>query len=91
MNQLELVEALKNKTGISKSEAKAAVKLFFDNLADAFINGDRVEIRGMCSFYVKNYKGYLGRNPKTGEKLIIHPKKQPYFKAGKELKKMVDN
>jgi integration host factor subunit beta len=91
MNQLELVEALKNKTGISKSEAKAVVKLFFDNMADALINGNRVEIRGMCSFFVKNYKGYLGRNPKTGEKLIIPPKKQPYFKAGKALKKIVDN
>ncbi len=85
-----MVEVLKNKIGMSKSEARAAVKLFFDSMAEALINGDRIEIRGMCSFYVKNYRGYSSRNPKTGEKLIIPPKKQPYFKAGKELKKIVD-
>jgi len=90
MNQLELIEILRKKLGITKDEAQATVKLFFNNMSEALINGDRVEIRGMCSFYVKNYKGYTGRNPKTGETLQIHPKKQPFFKAGKELKKIVD-
>ncbi len=91
MNQLELVKILRNKLGITKDEAKAAVKLFFNSMAETLVNGDRVEIRGMCSFFVKNYKGYTGRNPKTGEMLQIPPKKQPYFKAGKKLKKLVDN
>ena len=90
MNQLELIEVLKNKKGIRKSEARAAVKLFFDTMAEALASGDRVEIRGMCSFYLKNYKGYTGRNPKTGEKIQVPPKKQPSFKAGKELKKLVN-
>ena len=52
--------------------------------------GERVEIRGVCSFYVKNYKSYTGRNPKTGEKVTIRPKKLPFFKSGKELKERVD-
>lgn len=91
MNKLELTEILRNKISISRSDAKAAVNLFFDNMSSALIRGDRIEIRGLCSFYVKNYKGYMGRNPKTGEKLIIGPKKQPHFKAGKALKKKVDN
>jgi integration host factor subunit beta len=91
MNQLELVETLKNEIGIGKNEAKAAVKLFFNSLAKALINGDRVEIRGMFTFYVKEYKGYTGRNPKTGEKVEIRPKKLPFFKAGKNLKEWVDN
>jgi integration host factor subunit beta len=90
MNKLELIETLKNKTGISRNEAKAAVTLFFDDMADALANGDRVEIRGLCSFYVKNYKGYTGRNPKTGKQVKIKPKKLPFFKCGKELKKRVD-
>jgi integration host factor subunit beta len=49
-----------------------------------------VEIRGLCSFFVKEYKSYTGRNPKTGEKVTISPKKLPFFKSGKELKERVD-
>jgi integration host factor subunit beta len=59
-------------------------------MTTALENGDRVEIRGLCSFYVKQYKPYTGRNPKTGEKVQIKPKKLPFFKAGKELKDRVD-
>jgi len=91
MNQLELIDTLRKKLGIGADDARAAVKLFFANMTEALINGDRVEIRGLCSFYVKNYKAYIGRNPKTGEKIPVPPKKQPFFKAGKGLKKMVDN
>ena len=90
MNQLQLVEALRHKLGMRKDEAKATVQLFFDNLTEAFARGDRVEIRGMCTFHVKHYKAYTGRNPKTGEAIQVPPKKQPFFKACKELKKIVD-
>ena len=90
MNKLDLIETLKNEADIGKKEAADAVKLLFDKMADALAKGDRVEIRGLCSFYVKDYKGYTGRNPKTGEKAEIKPKKLPFFKAGKELKERVD-
>jgi integration host factor subunit beta len=90
MNKLELISALKSKANISKTEAARVVQVFFDNMADAMANGERVEIRGLCSFYVKEYKSYTGRNPKTGERVIIAPKKLPFFKAGKELKERVD-
>jgi integration host factor subunit beta len=90
MNKLELISALKNEGDISKSEASKIVQLFFDNMAEALSQGERVEIRGLCSFYVKSYKSYLGRNPKTGEKVQINPKKLPFFKCGKELKERVD-
>ena len=69
MNKLELVTAFKNETELNKNEADTIVNLFFSNMADALINGDRVEIRGLCSFYVKQYKSYMGRNPKTGIKV----------------------
>ncbi len=59
-------------------------------MSEALSKGDRVEIRGLCSFYVKKYKGYIGRNPKTGEKVKVAGKKLPYFKCGKELKERVD-
>jgi len=90
MNKLELISALKNEANISKSEAARVVQIFFDNMADALARGERVEIRGLCSFFVKEYKSYIGRNPKTGEKVIIKPKKLPFFKSGKELKERVD-
>ena len=90
MNKLDLIDTLKAEAGISKSEATAVVNLFFDEMADALANGDRAEIRGLCSFYVKKYKGYSGRNPKTGEKVKIRSKKLPFFKCGKELKERVD-
>ncbi len=90
MNKLELISALKFRTDISKSEAARVVEVFFDNMADTLAGGDRVEIRGLCSFYVKEYKSYTGRNPKTGEKVVIKPKKLPFFKSGKELKERVN-
>ncbi len=90
MNKLELISALKDHAGISKTEAARVVQIFFDSMADAMAQGSRVEIRGLCSFYVKNYKSYVGRNPKTGEIVTIRPKKLPFFKSGKELKDRVD-
>ncbi|MEJ2096240.1 MAG: integration host factor subunit beta [Deltaproteobacteria bacterium] len=90
MNKLELISALKNEAGISKAEAAKIVQVFFDNMADALSHGQRVEIRGLCSFFVKSYKSYSGRNPKTGAKVQINPKKLPFFKCGKELKERVD-
>jgi integration host factor subunit beta len=92
LNKLELISALKEQTNLSKAEAAAVVDLFFDNMAETLAGGDRVEIRGLCSFYVKEYEsyGYAGRNPKTGENTPIKPKKLPFFKAGKELKVRVN-
>ena len=90
MNKIDLIQALKNSNHLSKSEAETVINLFFDKMSDALAQGDRVEIPGLCSFFVKKYKAYNGRNPKTGEKIKIKPKKLPFFKVGKELKDRVD-
>jgi integration host factor subunit beta len=90
MNKLELVEALREECKLTKSKAAAIVEMFFDEMSNALAKGDRVEIRGLCSFYVKQYKSYSGRNPKTGEKVEIAPKELPFFKCGKQLKERVD-
>ena len=90
MNKLELISTLKEKTRLTKSEAAEVVKIFFDSLSESFANGERVEIRGFCSFYIKEYKSYTGRNPKTGQKVTIPPKRLPFFKCGKDLKERVD-
>ncbi|MGD9334127.1 MAG: HU family DNA-binding protein [Desulfobacterales bacterium] len=91
MNKLELTETLREEADLTKSEAKAVVKLFFKEMSNALAKGDRVEIRGLCSFYVKKYKAYAGRNPKTGEPTQVKPKKLPFFKVGKELRERVNS
>jgi len=90
MNKLELISTLKERANLTKAEAAEVIRLFFDSMAEAFINGERVEIRGLCSFHIKEYKSYTGRNPKTGQKVQIPPKRLPFFKCGKELKERVD-
>lgn len=86
MNKMELIAALREKADISKGEANEVVQIFFDSMTQAMAQGDRVEIRGLCSFFVKKYKAYTGRNPKTGEKVPIKPKRLPFFKCGKEIR-----
>jgi len=90
MNKLDLTAALKNEAELTKSEAATVVDLFFNEMAKALAKNDRVEIRGLCSFFVKKYKAYAGRNPKTGEPTKVKGKKLPFFKCGKELKERVD-
>ena len=91
MNKIELINALKNECRLSKKEAAAIVDVFFDKISLALAEGDRVELRGLCTFFVKEYESYNGRNPKTGETVNVAPKKLPFFKCGKELRKRVDN
>ena len=90
MNKLELIQELKEKCHLTKEEASKVIEIFFGEMTKAFIQGDRVEIRGLCSFFIKDYKSYTGRNPKTGEKVQIPAKRLPFFKCGKELKERVD-
>ena len=79
MTKIDLIQTLSTQNGISKSEAAKIVSIFFEQMSEALSKGDRVEIRGLCSFYVKGYEGYTGRNPKTGETVNVAPKKLPFF------------
>jgi len=90
MNKAELIEALREEAGLTRTKANEVVELFFDEMSDALGRGDRVEIRGFCSIFVKEYKAYAGRNPKTRETIHVPPKRLPFFKCGKELKEKVD-
>jgi integration host factor subunit beta len=76
--------------GFQKKEATAIIDIFFGSISEALVAGNRVEIRGLCSFFVKEYKSYRGRNPRTGERVKVARKKLPYVKIGKELKERVD-
>jgi len=91
MNKSELVEALANENGLTYKRAEEIVNLIFDSMADTLSNGGRIEIRGFGSFVVKDYKSYMGRNPKTGEIIKVRPKRLPFFKVGKELRERVNS
>ena len=91
MNKAELIEKLAKHNGLSLVEARQYVDLFFNSIIDTLAKGERVEIRGLCIFKIKDYKGYGGRNPKTGERVKVKPKKLPFFKPGADLKKRVDH
>jgi len=90
MNKSDLVEALSNGEDLTRTKAAVIVNLVFDEMTNALAAGDRVEIRGLGSFKVKSYDGYKGRNPKTGKRIRVKPKRLPFFKCGKELKERVD-
>ena len=91
MTKAELVDKLADKVrDISKKEAEIIVNAFFDSIKDALAIGDKVEVRGFGSFKLRSRKGRNGRNPKTGTAVSVPAKLVPFFKAGKELKEMVD-
>lgn len=90
MNKLNLIETLKDRCSLTHIEATDIVTLFFSEMADALTMNERVEIRGLWSFYLREYKPYTGRNPKTGEIVQVATKRLPFFKCGKDLKDRVN-
>lgn len=90
MNKSELIKTLAEERALSAEESAMAVNIFFDSMKQALVDGNRVEIRGLGSFKLKHYEGYIGRNPKTGKRVDVSPKKLPFFRAGKELKEFIN-
>jgi integration host factor subunit beta len=89
MNKSGLIEELAVIEGVTEKDAYTIVNLIINGFTDTLKKGGRVEIRGFGSFTVRKYGGYTGRNPKTGKKVKVGPKKLPFFKVGKELKERV--
>ncbi len=90
MNKSELIKTLAEKNDMHVDEAAMVVNAFFESIKSALVDEERVEIRGFGSFKLKDYGGYTGRNPKTGEVVKVSPKKLPFFRPGKELKEYVN-
>ena len=90
MNKSELIKTLADMKGLHVDESAQIVGAFVDAIKEALIRGDRVEIRGFGSFKIKDYKGYQGRNPKTGDIVQVSPKRLPFFRPGKELKEFIN-
>ena len=90
MNKRQLIEALADSAGITLRSAEVVVDTAINNLEQALVSGDRVEIRGFWTFKVKDYEGYEGRNQKTLEKVEVGPKKLPFFRVGQEFNRRIN-
>jgi integration host factor subunit beta len=90
MNKSQLIKTLAERLSISIEEATIIVSTFFDSIKEALKAGKRVEIRGFGSFKIKEYQGYTGRNPSSGELVDVKPKKLPFFRVGKGLKEYIN-
>ena len=91
MNKSQLIEALAKHEKLTLKKAEMVVNAIFENMAEALLGDERIEIRGFGSFKVKSYDGYKGRNPKTGYIIEVEGKKLPFFKVGKELGELVNS
>lgn len=90
MNKSDLIDALARDQNLPIKTVESIIATVLDAMTETLVNGDNVEIRGLGSFTVRDYKSYDGKNPKTGEVVKVKPKKLPFFKMGKELREAVN-
>lgn len=91
MTKAELVDKIaEQKPNLTRKQVEVIVNTVLDSIKDALSREDKVEIRGFGSFRIRYRRAKQGRNPKTGETVSVPPKKVPFFKAGKEMREMVD-
>lgn len=88
----ELIDALANKQGhLVLKDVELAVKCILEHMSQALSRGDRIEIRGFGSFSLHYRPPRIGRNPKTGDSVLLAAKHVPHFKPGKELRNRADD
>src|ERR1700674_3106285 len=91
MTKGHLVEEVSRVTELPRKESEAVVETIFDSIIAALQADDKIEIRGFGGCRTRQRRGRTGRNPKTGAKVEVPPKKIPYFKPSKELKDDVNH
>lgn len=89
MNKTELVLAVSERTGLSKTDAEKLLKAFLETIEEELVKGEKVQLTGFGTFEVIERAAREGRNPKTGEAMSIPETKSPKFKPGKSLKNLV--
>jgi len=90
MNKYDIIEEVAKKGEIPFKDAAVVVNTVFDVMRDAIMRDERIEIRGFGSFTTRSYKSYTGRNPKTKEQITVKPKRLPYFKPSRGIKKILN-
>ena len=92
MTKSELIAILAGRyPQLAVRDTDIAVKTMLEAMAGALASGQRIEIRGFGSFSLSARSPRIGRNPKSGEKVMVPGKQVPHFKAGKELRERVDS
>jgi len=89
LNKTELVNVVAEKADLTKKDAEKALNAVFAGIEEALAEGDKVQVVGFGTFEVRDRAGRAGRNPKTGEEIMIPPSRVPAFKPGKGLKEAV--
>jgi len=90
MTKAQLITAVAKESQITRERAAIVVNTMFRQIVQAMLREERIEIRNFGNFVVKHYSGYVGRNPRSGEKVQVKSKRLPFFKAGLGLKKMLN-
>jgi integration host factor subunit beta len=90
MNKSDLSKVLSNQMNLPIRKAEEIVDKVFYTMTKSLVTGNRIEIRGFGSFTVRQYEGYTGRNPKTGEKKVVGAKGLPFFKAGQVMRERLN-
>jgi integration host factor subunit beta len=91
MTKAELVEEVARVTQLTKKHAEIIVNKVFDSIVDSLKDGEKIELRGFGSFRIRHRGARTGRNPKTGDRVKVPPKRIPYFKPGKELRELLND
>jgi len=90
MTKSDLISELSRRQNIPVARAESIVDAIFGSIEATLCRGERIEIRGLGSFELRAYGAYSGRNPRTGEKVAVKPKRLPFFKVGKEMKDRIN-
>lgn len=91
MTKAEFIDKIAGqRPDLNRARVEAVVNTVLESIIDALSRNDRVEIRGFGSFSIRERGAKQGRNPKTGETVSVPPKRVPFFRAGKDMKAMVD-
>lgn len=91
MTKSELIQRMADRNPhLYLRDVETIVNTIFDEITDALVNGDRVELRGFGAFSVKKREARVGRNPRTGESVQVEPKSIPFFKTGKLLRQRLN-
>ena len=90
MTKSDLINRLSQKGNVPSARAESIVDAIFGAIEATLRHGQRIEIRGFGSFELRQYGAYSGRNPRTGSKVAVRPKRLPFFKVGKDLKERIN-
>ena len=91
MTKAQLVEEVARSTQLTKKHAELIVNTVFESIVESLRDGEKIELRGFGSFRIRQRGARIGRNPKTGDRVEVPPKRIPYFKPGKELKELLNH